>query len=458
MSQKIETIGRVDAVQDASWAFLVVIILAQVQMAFNISALQVSIGPIVEDLDTPATSIGTALVVYSLSVAAFVLLGAKIGKMFGGRLVFQVSALLHGGSMVMMALSTNARMMYISQGLSGLAAAALVPTLVVLIAAHYQGRQQEQALGLIAGSVAMAGSAAFFLAGFLATSVSWRISFGMLGAVSIVVFLLSFRLKSLPRQSGIKVDMVGAILAAVAVALISFGFNGLHSWGVFLANADAPFNLLGLSPAPFMIVLGIVFGQAFFVWSYKRQRAGKTPLLSLEVLDSRHERAATYALLIISALGPAVYSYLIPLYIQIVQGRTSLQTAVEVVPYTLTVFVAAALIVRLYDRFSPRQIGSVAFVIVAAGLVLVAYTIQNDWGTPLVIVSLIIVGAGEGALLALVFNVLVSSSPRELAGDVGAMRGVAMALSSSAKVLSMCSNTGYTASSRSPLGALTYRS
>lgn len=412
----------------ASWLALGIIVLAQIQMAFNISALQVSIGPITEDLMIPATSIGTALVVYSLFVAAFVLVGAKIGKVFGERLVFQIFALAHGASMVIMALSADATMMYIAQGLAGLAAAALVPTLVVLIAAHYHGQQQAQALGIIAGSVAMAGSAAFFIAGWLATSLSWRISFGMLGVVSIIVLLLSFRLRSLPRQSGIRIDLMGAALAAVAVALISFGFNSLNSWGLLLASADAPFNLLGLSPAPFMIVLGVVFGQGFFVWSHRRQASGGVPLLAMEVLDSREERAATFSLLIIGALAPAV-NFLIPLYIQIVQGQTSFQTAVAVVPYTLAVFVAATLVVRLYGRFTPRQIGSVAFAIVSVGLVVLAYTIQNNWGTPVVIISLIVVGMGEGALLTLVFNVLVSASPPELAGDVGAMRGVANNLS-----------------------------
>ncbi len=57
------------------------------------------------------------------------------------------------------------------------------------------------------------------------------------------------------------------------------------------------------------------------------------------------------------------------------------------------------------------------------GLVMLAYTIRNDWGTPLVILSLIVIGLGEGALLTLVFNVLVSASPKHLAGDVGALRG-----------------------------------
>ena len=81
------------------------------------------------------------------------------------------------------------------------------------------------------------------------------------------------------------------------------------------------------------------------------------------------------------------------------------------------------MVVRLFDRLSPKQIGRYGFIIVAIGLVMLAFTISNDWGTPLVILSLLVIGVAEGAILTLVFNVLVSASPKKLAGDVGALRG-----------------------------------
>jgi MFS family permease len=66
---------------------------------------------------------------------------------------------------------------------------------------------------------------------------------------------------------------------------------------------------------------------------------------------------------------------------------------------------------------------------VAAGLTILAFAIQNDWGTPMVILGLVVLGIGEGALLTLLFNVLVSASPKQMAGDVGALRGTANNLS-----------------------------
>src|SRR5262249_19822721 len=153
------------------------------------------------------------------------------------------------------------------------------------------------------------------IAGVLASTMGWRYSFGLLVFLAIAVIILSFRLAPVPRQKGVRIDLVGAVLAAVAVSLISFGFNSLNSWGMVLAKPEAPFSVLGLSPAPFMVVLGVVLGKAFLAWIRTRVAENKTPILPLEVLDSPHERSAIFALLIVGALGPAV-NFLIPLYVQ----------------------------------------------------------------------------------------------------------------------------------------------
>jgi MFS family permease len=422
MAIKSSTAASAEAVLRVSWLPMLIIALAQIQMSFNVSALPVSVGAIVEDFDTSPTTVSTALVVYSLAVAGFVMLGAKVGKLLGARLAFQVGVLVHGLSMALMALSTDTTMIFQAQGIAGLAAALIVPTLVVLIANHYRGAQQSQSLGLLGAAQAGAGVLAFLVVGVIGTLAGWRPSFWLIVLIALVVFLLSFRFKPIEREKGVRIDWVGALLAALAITLISLGFNNLKAWGMLLASPDAPVSILGMSPSPIMIVVGVVIGQGFFAWAHRRQAQGKSPLLALEVLDTPQERAATYCLFIIAAIGPAV-NFLIPLYIQIVQGGTSLQTSVAVIPYSLAIFFATAMVVRLFDRLSPHWIGRLGFVVVALGLTMLAVTIWNDWETPLVILSLIVVGLGEGALLTLVFNVLVSASPKNLAGDVGALRG-----------------------------------
>ncbi len=83
--------------------------------------------------------------------------------------------------------------------------------------------------------------------------------------------------------------------------------------------------------------------------------------------DTREERSALFAIFIISALASAI-TFLIPLYVQVVQGRSSFATALAVIPFSIGSFIAAVLVVRLYERLSPSRIARNAFLIVAVGL------------------------------------------------------------------------------------------
>ena len=107
--------------------------------------------------------------------------------------------------------------------------------------------------------------------------------------------------------------------------MLTPGVNNLNSWGLLLPDPAAPFTVLGLSPAPVMIALGIVLVQLFFVRTRRRAAAGGVPLVSLSVFGSARERAAIYAMFVVVALEAAL---------------------------NFTVFVTALLVVRVYDRFT----------------------------------------------------------------------------------------------------------
>jgi MFS family permease len=405
-----------------SWAPMIAIALGQALMSFNVASLPVALSGMVNSFNVPPTTVATGIVMYSLAVAAFVMLGAKLNQRFGALIVFRSVVALFGAAQVLMTFSPTATLMLTAQLLSGMAGAALVPALVALIANEYHGKQQATALGALGSARAGAGVLAFLIGGILGTQIGWRPAFGILIAVSAIVLMLSFKLKPTPSRPEVKIDLVGVVLAAVGIALFVFGFNNLNRWGLGLANPAAPFDILGASPAPFMIVIGAVLLQAFVAWTRRRTAAGKTPLVALEVLQSPTERAAVYAMFVVVALEGAL-NFSVPLYIQIIQGRSPIETAVAMLPFNLTVFFSALLIVKFYDKFTPRQIGVFGFTLCTVALVWLAWVVRNDWSAAVVMIGLIIFGIGQGSLVTLLFNVLVSGSPKELAGDVGSIRG-----------------------------------
>lgn len=423
-------VAPTDVAVKASWLPLIVVVLTQIQASFAVNALTVSMAGITTDLKTPATSVGTAITAGTFAMAAFILLGAKVGSRFGSRRVFQIAVAIHAAAMAGVALSLSPAMLFIAQASSGAVIALIAPALTVFIATNYQGGQQAKAIGLLAAAIPAAGVLALVIAGWFAQTIGWRYSFALMVVLGVVNLLLSFRLKQIPPQRDLKIDWTGALLAAAAVILLSFGFSGLATWGVWTASDLAPFDILGVSPAPILVILGLIVGQVFFVWIGKRQREKKSRIFDLRVLATSSELAVTACMAIMLFVGTAA-NFLIPLYMQVVQGRAGLATSFSIIPYTLSIFLASTFIAYLYDRFSPRVLAAAGFVVVAGALTLIAFTIRGDWGQAFIVIGLILLGLGQGSIVALVFNTLLSSAPKQLAGDVGAWRGLVHNLSGS---------------------------
>ncbi len=405
-----------------SWIPMITIALGQAIMSFNVAALPVSMSGMVASFGVPPTTVATGIVMYSLAVAGLVMLGAKLTQRFGATTMFRIVVAIYVVAQTLMTFSPNATLMLTAQGLSGMSAAVIVPALVALIANHYHGTQQATAVGALGSARAGASAAAFLIGGVLGTFIGWRPVFGILIVVASLVFFLSFKLKKDEGRPEVQIDTIGVVLAAAAIILISFGFNNLNRWGLGVAGPGAPFNILGLSPAPVMIVVGIILLQCLIAWCRRVAAAGKTPLLDLRVVMSSSERAAVYTMFAVVALEAAL-NFSVPLYIQIVQGRTPLATAIAMMPFNLTVFFTAILVVRLYRTFTPRQIGRAGFIVCTIALLWLAFVVRNEWTELPVLVGLFVFGLGQGALVTLVFNVLVTAAPKELASDVGSLRG-----------------------------------
>ncbi|MBS0025538.1 MFS transporter [Microbacterium paraoxydans] len=419
----------VQAPVKTSWLPMVSLFLAQVLMSFNVAALPISLGGMVSEFGVPPTVASTTIVMYGLAVAALVMTGAKLGQRVGWVLIFRVVVALFAGSAIMMLTAPGIWWAIAGQAVAGAAAAIIVPSIVALIAENYRGSQQATAIGAIGSARAISGVSAFLIGGTLGTLVGWRPLFFIVLAIAIAVFALSFTLRGDRGDASIRIDLVASLLIGAAIVLLTLGFNNLNGWGALAATPAAPFSLLGLSPAPVFIVLGVVLGQAFFLWTRRRMKEGKVPLIDLSVLGSSRERAAVYAMFIVVALEACV-NFTIPLYIQIVQGRTPFDTSLAMMPFNLTVFLTATLVVRFYKRYPPRTIGVFGFILTTAALVWLSVVVTNNWETVPTIAGLIVFGIGQGALVTLVFNVLVTAAPAELAGDVGSLRGTTQNLAS----------------------------
>ena len=95
----------------------------------------------------PPTTVATGIVAYSMLVAGFVMLGAKLIQRFGALQVFRVAVVVFGAAQVLMTFSPNATLMITAQALCGAAGAVIVPSLVALIAENYSGKSAGDGAG-----------------------------------------------------------------------------------------------------------------------------------------------------------------------------------------------------------------------------------------------------------------------------------------------------------------------
>jgi MFS family permease len=116
-----------------SWVPMIAIALGQMIMSFNVASLPVAMGGMVKDFGVPPTTVATGIVAYSMLVAGFVMLAAKLIQRYGALRVFRIAVLMFCASQVLMTFSPNAALMIAAQGICGASAAVIVPSLVALI-------------------------------------------------------------------------------------------------------------------------------------------------------------------------------------------------------------------------------------------------------------------------------------------------------------------------------------
>ena len=413
-----------DTERRASWIPIVAILLAQLLLVLNVTMLKVSIEDIAESLSAASSWVKSAIVAYALSVAALITTGAKLDELFGVRRMFRVGVLVFAASMTAMALSRNVHSMIVAQIVAGAATGALAPALVILVTDNYRGNQRATAMGWLAAAQAMSIVPGILLAGLLATWPGWRYAYGVFILLALGVYALSEKVVAGRGRQRVSIDVIGVLLAAMAVYLIGTGCNNLYDWGAWRASERAPFDLFQISPAPLAIAGGALLVRAFIVWSHHVGERGGTPLVPPEAFASPRERAALLSMFLVAAIGAAI-TCVIPLYIEVVQGRSVLYTALALAPFAVAGFAAAALVVRVGAIAAPRRIAAGAFLCVAIGAVLTGATIRNDWNDLLVMLGMAAVGFGEGALGTLLFKLLVTCVAHRAETEVSPLCGSA---------------------------------
>ena len=264
-----------------TWRVILILSAAQFILVLDTTVMNVSISNVVADLDTTVEKVQLAITAYMLVMASTMLLGGKLGDIWGRRRAFRIGLVVFAVGSGLTAIAPGVGLLLFGWSLvEGLGAAMMVPALIALIASNYEGQNRATAYGII-GAVAAAGAAAGpLIGGAVTTAWSWRVVFAGEVVIAAFVLLASSQIKDAAREKAGKLDWVGALLSIVGLVLIVAGVLQSSSWGWILphnppAIGGNEITPLGLSPVPFVILAGFGVLLAFARWSERRERRGE---------------------------------------------------------------------------------------------------------------------------------------------------------------------------------------
>lgn len=291
---------------------------------------------------------------YTLTLAAFILLGGVLGDRFGRRRVFLIGMVWFGVASALCALSGSGPLLIAFRALQGIGGALLTPGSLAILSATFVRADRARAIGAWSGLGGIAAAAGPFLGGWL-VEINWRLVFLINLPLALVVIGIALRHVPETRQSATAVkgiDGPGAFILVVALGALTYG----------LTTAGAT----GWDPSTIAATVGGVLAAAAFVlWEHQTAH----PLVPLTIFASRVFTAANVVTVFIyAALG--VFFFLLVIQLQAVAGWSPLAAGTALLPTTALMLLLSARAGALSQRLGPRPLMTVGSLSAAAGFLL----------------------------------------------------------------------------------------
>jgi len=382
--------------------------LAQFICSFAGSNMNVMINDISEDLDTTVKGVQTVITLFLLIMAVLMIPCSKLTDRWGRKRCFTLGLTLYGIGALISAISPNLGVLILGNSVfEGVGTALLIPPVYILATLWFTDlTSRAWAFGVISGLGGIGAAAGPLIGGLITSGISWRAAFVFQAVVVAVIVLFSRRLEDpLEADPTRPFDAIGAVLSAVGMFCIVFGILQAGSNNALLA---------------IFLVVGAAFLLAFFLFIRSRERMGKEALLSTGLFKNRTCNLAlvTQNIQWLLLLGT---SFVVSVFLQEVRGYSAIKTGVVFTAATLGILASSLAAKRLAERFPQKTLIVAGFVVTLAGLVLLLGLVRASDSVWAFVPGLLLIGLGVGAMLTPSVNVVQSSFPEELQGEISGL-------------------------------------
>jgi EmrB/QacA subfamily drug resistance transporter len=365
------------------WLALLVLCLGDLMIVLDVTIVGVALPSIREDLGFSEESLAWVVNAYLITFGGFLLLGGRLGDLFGHRLLFLIGIVLFTLASTVCGLSTSQEMLIVARAVQGLGAAIVsAVALSLMMTLFTEPAERAKAMGIFGFVASGGGSLGVLLGGILTDVLNWHWIFLVNVPVGIVVVVLTVaiipaaRVQSAARQ----LDVAGAVTVTVSLMLAVYAIVNGNEVGWLTVRT------LGLLGAAAALLAGFLLIEA---------RVG-SPLVPLRLFRLRNI-VVSNVVGVLWAGAMFAWFFLSALYLQLVLGYSPLEVGLAFLPGNLVMgALSIGLSARLVMRFGIRLPLAVGLSLAAVGLLLFARAPVDGNFVVDVLPAMVLLGLGAG--------------------------------------------------------------
>jgi EmrB/QacA subfamily drug resistance transporter len=399
-AQETEMRTHADADARRRWLALVVLCLGDLMIVLDSTIVNVALPSIRADLGFSQTSLAWVVNAYLLTFGGFLLLGGRLGDLFGHRRLFLIGISLFTAASVACGMATTQGLLVAAravQGVGGAVVSAVAFSLIMILIT--EPGERAKAMGVFGFVMAGGGSLGVLLGGVLTDTLDWHWIFLVNLPIGILVLALSRRLLAggdSTRREG-RIDFAGAISVTAALMLAVYAIVNGNDTGW-----TSPQTLLLLGAA------AVLLGAFLLIESRV-----SSPLMPLGLFRLRNVATAN-VIAVLWAAAMFAWFFISALYLQLVLGYSPLEVGLAFLPANLIMGAfSLGLSARLVMRFGIRTPAAAGLLIAAAGLALFSRAPVDGNFVVDILPSMILLAIGAG----MAFNPLLLAAMSDVAPE-----------------------------------------
>ena len=334
------------------WWTLGAVSLGLFMIMLDNTVVNVALPAIQEELGTGLSELQWIVTGYALTFAALMLIGGKLADAYGRRLIFVIGILIFTAASLWCGLADSGNMLIAARVLQGAGAALMNPATLSIIAATFPPKERGMAIGIWAGTAALALAIGPLLGGLLTEHLSWHWIFFVnipVGAIAIAASFLF--IKESRDDTHESLDLPGLGTSALGLFALTYGLIEANAFGWTSARIVGSFVLAVVALASFVQI----------------ERRRRSPMLDLTLFRSGTYAGANVAMLLVALAMFGIF-FFVSLYMQNILGYSAVQAGAAFLPMTVLIILVAPFAGKASDKYGSRWLMTIGMVLLGVQL------------------------------------------------------------------------------------------